>query len=94
MLQRELIRFVAQDNEMPACRVKKIFDSTFAIIERTVAKGDNVYWAGFGTFKPKTHVARVVRNPATGEQMLRSEALVPKFMASKTFKVKVAKRVQ
>ena len=58
----------------------------FTLIKETVASGEKVDIAGFGSFQPKNTAAKNMRNPRTGEPMYVEAKKSVKFKVSKTFK--------
>ena len=63
----DLIERVAIEHGMAKEHVKKVIDSTFAVITAAAASGEEVALAGFGRFKVADLPERQGRNPATGE---------------------------
>ena len=59
-------------------------DRVFAIIGETLAGGEEVRIAGFGTFGTRNRPARTGRNPRTGEAVAISASRSPTFKAGKT----------
>ena len=55
-------------------------------IAETLAKGDKVQIAGFGTFEVRERSAREGRNPQTGEAIKIAASKTPAFKAGKAFK--------
>jgi DNA-binding protein HU-beta len=56
---------------------------------QAIFKSDRLL-VGFGTFKPAKRVARLGKNPKTGETLKIAATTVPKFTAGATFKAAVA----
>jgi DNA-binding protein HU-beta len=52
----------------------------------TLAKGDQVAIAGFGSFVVRERAARTGRNPRTGEEIQIAASKNPAFKAGKAFK--------
>ena len=67
----------------------EMVDSIFASIVNELAKGEQVSIAKFGIFEPKKRVARMGRNPKTGEPVQISSRVLPKFRPSEAFKRRV-----
>ena len=65
-------------------------DAVIDAITKTVAGGDKVTIAGFGTFEPRERSARTGRNPQTGEEIQIAATTVPGFKAGAAFKQAVA----
>ena len=58
-------------------------------IEQTLADGNKVNFAGFGTFEPRARKARVGRNPKTGEKLDIPASTAAGFSAAKALKEKL-----
>ena len=63
----DLIERVATEHGIAKEHVKKVLDSTFAVITAAAASGEEIAVAGFGRFKVTALPERQGRNPATGE---------------------------
>ena len=68
-----------------------VVNAVFDIITKTLAKGEEVGVAGFGTFKSSKRAARMGVNPQTGEKIQIAATTVPKFSAGKGLKEAVKK---
>lgn len=91
MNKSELIDAIADATDQPKTEISKTLEALVETIATTVANGDTVALAGFGTFKSQHRAAREGRNPATGETIQVPETTVPKFQPGATFKSRVAK---
>jgi integration host factor subunit beta len=85
MRKSELVQRVAllnPDLPGPVCRtlVEKLFD---AIIDR-LGEGGDVELRGFGRFFLSHHAQRIVRNPRTGEKLVKGEFASVRFRAGKS----------
>lgn len=65
-------------------------EAVFDAIVKSLAKGEEVSIAGFGTFKIAKRAARTGINPKTGEKIQIAAKTLPKFRAGKLFKEAVA----
>jgi len=98
MTQKEFIKAVATDVNNRADlkisehNVGEVIKSVVNVTSETLAKGDQIQIAGFGTFKTVSRPAREGRNPATGEAMHIPAKVVPKFTPGKTLKESVDKK--
>jgi DNA-binding protein HU-beta len=63
-----------------------VVDAIFETIAKTMAKGEEVAIAGFGTFKVAKRAAREGINPRTGEKIQIAASTKPKFRAAKALK--------
>jgi len=61
-------------------------DTTLAVIQKALKKGDTVTLVGFGTFGVRKKKARKGRNPQTGEEIKIAAKKVPVFKAGKGLK--------
>ncbi len=89
MNKTELIKKVADENEMTQKAAAAAVDSVLNAIMDAVVAGESVGFVGFGTFSAKHREARQGRNPATGEAMEFAASTTPVFKAGKAFKEKV-----
>ncbi|MFA6365427.1 MAG: HU family DNA-binding protein [Candidatus Paceibacterota bacterium] len=62
--------------------VEAIFDT----IVKTLGRGEEVAYTGFGTFKVVKRAARMGVNPKTGEKIQIKASTKPKFRAGKLLK--------
>jgi DNA-binding protein HU-beta len=86
MNKKELSAKVAEKANVTQAVAGECVSATFETIKETLAKGEKVDIAGFGSYEAKTREARMGRNPLTGEQIKIAASVVPSFKASKTFK--------
>ena len=70
----------------------RIIDIIFGEIEQSLANGEDVKIAGFGTFKILSKSARIGRNPKTGIPALISARRVAAFHPSGDFRKLVSKK--
>lgn len=63
-----------------------VVDEVFDTIKNTLASGEKVAIAGFGSFEVAERAARECKNPRTGEPVHVDASKAPKFKASKTLK--------
>ena len=69
----------------------KMVDIVFDEIRDSLANGEEVKFAGFGSFKILTKAQRMGRNPKTGEAAVISARRVASFRPSNEFRQRVAK---
>ena len=65
------------------------FFSLFYLRPQTLADGNKVNFAGFGTFEPRYRKARKGRNPKTGEEIDIAASVGAGFSAAKALKEKL-----
>jgi DNA-binding protein HU-beta len=61
-------------------------EAVFDTIVKTLARGEEVAYTGFGTFKVAKRAARMGVNPKTGEKIQIKASIKPKFRAGKLLK--------
>lgn len=69
----------------------KLVDVVFDEICESLVNGEEVKFAGFGTFKILNKSARMGRNPKTGEPAIITARRVASFRPSGKFRKRVAK---
>lgn len=70
----------------------KLVDIVFEEITESLIHGEEVKFAGFGTFKILEKNARMGRNPKTGASAVISARRVASFRPSNEFRERVAKK--
>jgi len=85
MTKKDLIKSVADMQEIPQTDAKEIVDAILDSIMETVAEGEEVVINGFGKFFPKVRAARKGRNPQTGAEIDIQEKTLAAFKPQKAF---------
>jgi DNA-binding protein HU-beta len=85
----ELIVATSKEAKLTKAQVESVLDATVEIIQKTVAKGEEVKLVGFGTFMPSQRKGKKGRNPKNGDAVTIPPARVPKFKPGKDFKERV-----
>ncbi len=86
MNKAQLIEKLAAKTKLTKTQAESFLDATLEIIQKSVAKGDEVKLVGFGTFSRHSRKSRNGRNPKTGAPVVIPGAKVPRFKAGKDFK--------
>jgi DNA-binding protein HU-beta len=86
MNKGELVDRVAGKVNLSKRQTEQILTAMLEAIVETVASGEKVALAGFGTFEQRHRQARVGRNPKTGEELHIAASRVPGFSPGKAFK--------
>ena len=86
MNKSELIEAVAESADISKAAATRAVDTVINSIIESLAKGDQVAIAGFGTFSVRERAARTGRNPRTGETINIAASKNPGFKAGKAFK--------
>lgn len=86
MNKAQLVEKLALKTNLTKSQSEEILDATLEIIQRAVAKGDEVKLVGFGTFSRLNRKGRKGRNPKTGAPVEIPGGKVPRFKPGKDFK--------
>lgn len=86
MNKGELITQVMKDTGLAKKDSTKVVDSFFEAIMKSLKKGKEATFIGFGTFSIINRKAREGRNPKTQEVIKIPAAKVPKFKPGKNLK--------
>ena len=86
MNKSELASRIAAEASLSRAAADRAVGATFSVIAETLAGGETVTIAGFGTFATRSRAARQGRNPATGEPIDIAATTAPSFKAGKTLR--------
>ena len=86
MNKAELVAVVAERLNITKVDAERTFDGFLEVICETLGEGEKVVISGFGTFEVRDSVARVGRNPRTGEDINIPSQKSPAFKAGKGMK--------
>lgn len=87
MTKNEMISVIASNIEGATKKdIAVVIDEVFDTIKNTLASGEKVAIAGFGSFEVVERAARECKNPRTGEPVHVEASKAPKFKAGKAFK--------
>lgn len=86
MNKAQLVQKLSEKTNLTKSQSEAFLDATLEIIQKVVAKGDEVKLVGFGTFSRANRKARNGRNPKTGAPVTIPGAKVPRFKPGKDFK--------
>lgn len=85
MTKADLINEIAISTGYDKTTIGIIVESMMANVKESVAKGDNVYLRGFGSFITKKRAAKVARNISKNTSIQVPEHNIPFFKASPEF---------
>lgn len=87
MTKNEMISVIASNVDGATKKdITVVVDEVFDTIKNTLASGEKVAIAGFGSFDVVERAERQGRNPKTGETIIIGASKSPKFKASKALK--------
>ena len=92
MNKAQFINKLSEKTDFTKTDIECLLDATLALIEKSVAKGEEIKFVGFGTFDRLTRKSRAGRNPKTGTSLIIPETRVPRFRPGKDFKGLVGKK--
>ena len=90
MTKAEVIAEIAEKTGVDKQDVSVVVEKFFDVVRTTMAKGDNIYVRGFGSFVNKKRARKVARNISKNTALIIDEHYVPSFKPSKEF-VKLVK---
>ncbi|MCO4818346.1 MAG: integration host factor subunit beta [Bacteroidetes bacterium] len=91
MTKAEVINEIAERTGIERNDVQETVETFFKVVKGSLAKGDNVYFRGFGSFTLKKRAEKVARNISKNTQITIPEHFIPKFKPAKTFVDRVKK---
>lgn len=91
MNKKELAQAAAEATSISNAEAERVIDAVTAAIGDSLAKGDAVTIAGFGTFEVRHRAARKGRNPQTGAEIDIAASDAPAFKAAAGLKRAVSK---
>ena len=89
MNKAQLVDRIASQAQMTKSQSEALLDATLEVIQKAVAKGEEVKLVGFGTFSRMSRKSRQGRNPKTGTPVTIPGSKIPRFKPGKEFKERV-----
>jgi DNA-binding protein HU-beta len=86
MNKAQLIEKLSSKTRLTKVQSEVFLDAALEIIQKTVARGDDVKLVGFGTFSSLKRKSRKGRNPKTGAPVEIPGSQIPRFKPGKDFK--------
>ncbi len=86
MTKSQLVAAMAEKTDSDKASVNRMLDALTEVVTNEVANGGAVTLPGLGKFSCRDRPARMVRNPATGEQMHKDADRVAKVTIAKALK--------
>ncbi|MFM2387985.1 MAG: hypothetical protein RL660_2742 [Bacteroidota bacterium] len=85
MRKNEIINIIAEKTGVPKVDVIVVVESFFQEVKRNLAKGENIYVRGFGSYIVKKRAAKVGRNIKKNTAVIIPEHFIPAFRPSREF---------
>ena len=79
MTKAEIVKEVSKSTGIEAATVAAVVEGFMATVKGSLAKENNVYLRGFGTFEVKTRAAKTARNIAKNTSVVIPAHKVPTF---------------
>lgn len=86
MTKNKLVEIMANAANISKNAAARALDAFTDSVTKSLREGKGMVLIGFGTFKTSQRVARIGRNPRTGEPMKIPEIKVVRFSAGKKLK--------
>ena len=86
MTKIETVKEVSKSTGIEANTVMAVVEGFMTTVKGSMAKGENVYLRGFGTFEVKTRAAKTARNITKNTTVISPEHKVPTFKPCPEFK--------
>ena len=89
MTKAEIVKEVAKSTGIEATTVQAVVEGFMTTVKGSLAKDENVYLRGFGTFEVKTRAQKTARNITRNTTVIIPEHKVPTFKPCPDFKNQV-----
>ena len=89
MTKFEIVKEVSKSTGIEATMVQAVVEFFMTAVKGSLAKGENVYLRGFGTYEVKTRAAKTARNITKNTTVIIPEHKVPAFKPCPDFKNQV-----
>ena len=86
MTKAEIVKEVSKSTGIENATVSAVVEGFMATVKGALAKDENVYLRGFGTFEVKTRKAKTGRNITKNTTVIIPEHKVPTFKPCDDFK--------
>lgn len=89
MTKADIVNIVAKETGVEKVKVVAAVEGFMEVVKASLAKGENVYLRGFGSFTVKKRAKKTARNISKNTTIVIPEHNVPAFKPAKTFVSKV-----
>ncbi|MEM6644213.1 MAG: HU family DNA-binding protein [Bacteroidota bacterium] len=94
MTKADVINEISDKTGIDKADVQASVEAFFSVVKSNMAKGENVYVRGFGSFINKKRAKKIARNISKNTAIEIGEHYVPSFKPSKIFIEKIKKSVK
>lgn len=89
MTKADIVNEVAKNKGVEKIIAQKVIEGFMESVEASLAKGNNVYLRGFGSFVIKTRAKKTARNISKNTTIVIPEHNIPSFKPAKVFTAKL-----
>ena len=89
MTKADVIAEIAEKTGIEKADVQVAVEAFFTVVKNSMAKGENIYVRGFGSFVNKKRAKKIARNISQNTAMVIDAHYIPSFKPSKMFIEKV-----
>jgi len=94
MTKADVVKKVSEDTGIEKVAVEKAVEAFMETVKESLAKGDNVYLRGFGSFIVKKRASKVARNISKNTTVIIPEHFIPSFKPADIFVEQVKENVK
>lgn len=94
MTKADVVTEIASKTGVERVAVQEVVESFFNVLKDNMAKGENIYFRGFGSFILKNRARKIARNIAKNTSIVIEPHAIPAFKPAKTFVEDVKGKVQ
>ena len=94
MTKADIVNEIAKSTGVEKVTVQKVVESFMEGVKASLAKNENVYLRGFGSFIVKKRAKKTARNISKNTTIIIPEHFIPAFKPAKVFVGKVKNSVK
>ena len=94
MTKAEIVKQISDKTGISSVEVLRVVEAFMATTKDNMAKGENIYLRGFGTFAVTKRAKKVARNISKNTTIIIPEHSIPAFKPAKTFVSKVKNNIK
>lgn len=94
MTKADIVNEVAKATGMEKIAVQNVIESFMESVKNSLAKDENVYLRGFGSFIVKKRAQKTARNISKNTTLVIPEHFIPAFKPAKVFMTEVKENVK
>ncbi|MBP1630441.1 MAG: DNA-binding protein [Bacteroidetes bacterium] len=94
MTKAEIVAEIAQRTGIEKVNIQETVESFMEVLKGSLAKGENVYLRGFGSFIIKRRAEKTGRNISKNTTIIIPAHNIPSFKPSKTFMNEIKSNVK